>query len=109
MLRLIATPGNRQDLIGAFDLVDGFSGRTILADKAYDSNEFREFLDECGLKGCIPPRRTDPIQGHSIEGITNIAAMSRILPAYQRGTCHRYQTRKTRYPILSSCYLGFSL
>ena len=37
-------------------LVDGFNDATILADKAYDSDEFREFLDECGLKACIPPK-----------------------------------------------------
>ena len=66
MLRIIGTSGNRHDLIGAFDLVDGFSDRTILADKAYDSTEFREFLDDCGLKGCIPPKanRTDPAPFH---------------------------------------------
>ena len=49
MLRLFATSENRHDLIGAFDLIDGFSDATILADKAYDSDESREFLNERGL------------------------------------------------------------
>lgn len=66
MLRLIGTAGNRHDLIGAFDLVDGFSQVTILADKAYDSDEFREFLDGCELKACIPPKsnRTRALNYH---------------------------------------------
>ena len=66
MLRLIGTSGNRHDLVGAFGLVDGFSDATILADKAYDSDEFREFLNECGLKACIPPKsnRTTQIRYH---------------------------------------------
>ena len=66
MLRLIGTSGNRHDLIGAFDLIDGFSDATILADKAYDSDEFLEFIDECGLKACIPPKsnRTAPEPYH---------------------------------------------
>lgn len=56
MLRLLGTSGNRHDITAAFDLVDGFSDAIILADKAYDSDEYRHFLEDCGLKACIPPK-----------------------------------------------------
>ena len=65
-LRLILTPGQRHDIIVAPDLVEGCSQRTILADKAYDSDAFRSWLEGLGLKACIPPKanRADPSSYH---------------------------------------------
>ena len=40
-LRVHLTAGNRHDLVPAEELVDGYQGRVILADKAYDSDSFR--------------------------------------------------------------------
>ena len=66
-VRLLLTAGHRHDLISAPDLVAGQSDRTILADKAYDSDGFRKLLDELGLRACIPPKgnRVDPPSYHS--------------------------------------------
>lgn len=55
-LRIHLTAGNRHDLIPSEDLVDGFTGRIILADKAYDCDAFRQFLQSIGLKACIPSK-----------------------------------------------------
>lgn len=55
-IRLSLTAGQRHDLTAAPDLVEGCTERTILADKAYDSDEFRRTLDGLGLKACIPPK-----------------------------------------------------
>ena len=55
-LRLILSPGNRNDIITAPDLVVGYNCRTILADKAYDSDEFRRLLEALDLRACIPPK-----------------------------------------------------
>jgi len=65
-LRLLLGAGHRHDLLSAPDLVEGHSRRTILADKAYDSGEFRRFLEERGLKACIPPKanRKNPARHH---------------------------------------------
>ncbi len=72
MLRLIGTSGNRHDLIGAFDLIDGFSDATILADKAYDSDECLEFIDECGLESLHPRRnQIEPLQNPITKATTN--------------------------------------
>ena len=48
--------GNRHDILSAPDLIEGQSDRYILADKAYDSDSFRELLAERGLTACIPPK-----------------------------------------------------
>ena len=60
------TAGNRHDLIPSEDLVDGFTNRTILADKAYDCDAFRRFLESQELKACIPPKsnRKNPANYH---------------------------------------------
>lgn len=65
-VRLILTAGNRNDIVAAPDLVEGCSERTILADKAYDTDEFRQLLEELELKACIPPKanRNDPPSYH---------------------------------------------
>ena len=65
-VRLILTAGHRHDIVAAPELVAGCTGKTILADKAYDSDEFRSLLQEQELKGCIPPKgnRTDPASYH---------------------------------------------
>ena len=62
-LRVHLTAGNRHDLVPAEELVDGYQGRVILADKAYDSDSFREFLELIGLDACIPSKsnRKSPI------------------------------------------------
>ena len=65
-IRLIRTPGNRHDIVIAPDLVTDCTQRTILADKAYDSDDFRSLLEDLGLTACIPPKanRTDPASYH---------------------------------------------
>lgn len=65
-VRLILSPGNRNDGLMAPDLVTGITDRTILADKAYDSDRFRELLTQRGLNACIPPKsnRTNPANYH---------------------------------------------
>ncbi len=65
-LRLILSAGQRNDILAAPDLVAGQTRRTILADKAYDSDRFRGLLESLDLKACIPPtaNRTNPPTYH---------------------------------------------
>ena len=65
-LRLILTEGQRNDIVAAPDLVTGWTERRILADKAYETDLFRELLEDLGLKSCIPPKanRNDPAAYH---------------------------------------------
>lgn len=65
-IKLLLGAGNRHDILSAPDLVEGQTDRHILADKAYDSDEFRRLLDGLGLKACIPPKanRKTPASYH---------------------------------------------
>lgn len=56
-LRLIVTEGNASDISCASALINGIDASVIIADKAYDSNDF---LIEGLLNGCameIPPKK----------------------------------------------------
>ena len=65
-LRLLLTEGQRHDIVAAPDLVTGWTDRRILADKAYDADEFRQLLKDLGLESCIPPKanRLEPASYH---------------------------------------------
>ncbi len=57
-LRFILTPGQWSDIAQAEDLVEGLPGEHLLADKAYDSDGFRDHIDEAGMEAVIPSNRS---------------------------------------------------
>src|SRR5262249_30767284 len=61
-VRLIATPGQRNDIAFAHDLVDGLQAHAALADKGYDADHLVNSLAETGVKIVIPPRRNRKVQ-----------------------------------------------
>jgi transposase len=52
------TEGQRHDILPAKELVGRVSSRCLLADKAYDSRDFRSALDERGCEQVIPSNRS---------------------------------------------------
>lgn len=52
------TEGQRHDILPAKELVGRVLSRCLLADKAYDSREFRDALEEKGCVPVIPPNRS---------------------------------------------------
>lgn len=57
-LRFILTPGQSGDVLSAPALLDGFKAQAVLADKAYDSNAFRQIVAVTGAEAVIPSNRT---------------------------------------------------
>ena len=53
-LRLILTPGQRGDVTQASALLEGFSARRVLADKAYDSHALRKVIAGMDAEAVIP-------------------------------------------------------
>lgn len=51
------TEGQRHDILSAKELVASVTSRCLLADKAYDSTDFRRALDEQGCSPVIPTSR----------------------------------------------------
>jgi transposase len=57
-LTFFLSPGQMSDAKGALALLDALPpARTLLADKGYDADWFREALEEKGISACIPARR----------------------------------------------------
>ena len=61
-LEFEVTEGQRHDIVAAPALIARTKPRSLLADKAYDSDAFRELLSELGCEAVIPGRakRTNP-------------------------------------------------
>ena len=57
-LRFILTAGQVGDVLAAPALLDGFRAEAVLADKAYDSNAFRQIIADSGAAAVIPSNRT---------------------------------------------------
>ena len=57
-LRFIVTAGQTGDITQAPALLEGQSGKAVLADKAYDSNALRKCIDEMDATAVIPSNRS---------------------------------------------------
>jgi putative transposase len=61
-LRLIASPGQRNDIAFAHDLVDGLVADAAIADKGYDADHLCAKIAETGAAIVIPPKRNRKVQ-----------------------------------------------
>jgi transposase len=61
-VRLIASPGQRNDIAFTHDLVDGFEAGATIADKGYDADHLHEKIAETGAEIVIPPKRNRKVQ-----------------------------------------------
>lgn len=56
-LKLIHSPGHRDDVLYAADLIEGFRPDYVIADRACDGGHFLDAIYEAGANPVIPPRR----------------------------------------------------
>ncbi|QNQ61279.1 IS5 family transposase [Brucella sp. 6810] len=56
-IRLIASPGQRNDIAFAHELVDGIKADAVLADKGYDADHLCDKIAETGTQVVIPAKR----------------------------------------------------
>jgi putative transposase len=61
-VRLIGSPGQRNDIAFALELVDGFVADVTIADKGYDADHFCDRIAETGGEVIIPPKRNRTVQ-----------------------------------------------
>ena len=61
-VRLIGSPGQRNDIALAHDLVDGFEAASIIADKGYDADHLIDAAVATGAEIVIPPRRNRKVR-----------------------------------------------
>jgi putative transposase len=56
-VRLIGSPGQRNDIAFAHDLIEGFAPDVTIADKGYDADHLCDKIAESGGEPVIPPKR----------------------------------------------------
>ena len=56
-IRLSLTPGQSHDILQARPLIEGLEAQAVLADKAYDADQFLNFLREKGILIVIPQKK----------------------------------------------------
>ena len=61
-IRLIGSPGQRNDIAFAHDLVDGFNADATIADKGYDADHLVDRIAQTGTQAVIPPKRNRKVQ-----------------------------------------------
>ncbi len=57
-IRAIVTDGTTPDCKKAVELLAGFKGKYVLADKGYDSDEIVEYIQRSCMEPVIPPRKS---------------------------------------------------
>jgi transposase len=55
-------PGQRSEITGVPDLIEGLSFGAMLADKAFDADHLRQTLEKRGVEAVIPAKRNRVIQ-----------------------------------------------
>lgn len=98
-VRLIASPGQRNDIAFAHDLIDGIEPEATLADKGYDADH----LAESGAEVVIPPKRNRKVQ-RSYD--TDLYKERNIIERFFSKLKH-FRRVATRYDKLLANFMGF--
>ena len=61
-VRLIGSPGQRNDIAFAHELVDGFVADVTIADKGYDADQLCDRIAQTGSEVVIPPKHNRTVQ-----------------------------------------------
>ena len=94
-VRLIGSPGQRNDIAFAHQLVEGFAADATIADKGYDADHLCDRIAESGGKSVIPPKRNRTInkERNIIERFFN--------------KLKQFRRVATRYAKLLANFMGF--
>jgi putative transposase len=103
-IRLLAGPGQENDITRAHDLVDGLAPEAVIADRAYDADHLHDAILEVGAEPVIPPRR------HRRRSRAYDKALYRERNLIERFFNRLKQFRRvaTRYDKLLANFLGFA-
>ena len=102
-IRLIASPGQRNDIAFAHDLVDGFEANATIADKGYDADHLCEAIAQTGTKVVIPPKRNRKTQrDYDVELYKERNIIERFFNKLKQ-----FRRVATRYDKLLANFMGF--
>ena len=102
-MRILATPGNRNDITQAAALLEGLQAGHVIADKGYDGENAIEAVRKAGAAPVIPRRKTTakwrPFDRHLYK--------ARHLIECPFGKLKQFRRVATRYDKHIQNYLGF--
>ena len=108
-LRFVLTAGQVHDSTQARALVEGLTGAYLLADKAYDSNEFRDVIAEHGMVAVIPSNRSRsmaiPYDKHLYKERHLVECFINKIKQFRKATEARHPLRQNRSLLSCPCYV----
>jgi transposase len=102
-IRFMLTGGQVHDVVAAPAMIDRVEGEALIADKAYDSNAFREHIAEAGMTAVIPSNRTRKITIPHDRDLYK--ARNRIERCFNK--LKHFRRFATRFDRLDACFLAF--
>jgi putative transposase len=102
-LRLIGTPGQRNDIAFAHELIDGLAAEVAIADKGYDADHLAERIADAGTEVVIPPRRNRTYRRAYDEDLYK--ERNRIERFFNK--LKQFRRVATRYDKLLANFMGF--
>lgn len=102
-LRFILTGGHRHDMTQAKALIEGLTFENLIADKAYDSDEFLHFILKLDANPVIPPHAN---RRKSREYDKHLYRERHLVECFI-GKIKHYRRIFSRFDKLAKRYLGF--
>ena len=102
-LRLIASPGQRNDIALAHDLIADLDAQAAIADKGYDADHLCAAIAERGAQIVIPPKRNRKVQrAYDVELYKERNLIERFFNKLKQ-----FRRVATRYDKLLVNFMGF--
>jgi transposase len=102
-LRFLLTGGQVHDIIAAPALLEGVEGGAIIADRAYDSNDFRKLVADANMLAVIPSTRSRKVP--IPHDVTLYKARNRIERCFNK--LKHFRRFATRFDRRASHFLAF--
>jgi len=102
-LRFILTGGQVNDIVAAPALIEGVDGGGVIADKAYDTNDFRQLIADADMIAVIPSRRLRKIP--IPHDVSLYKTRNRIERCFNK--LKHFRRFATRYDRLAANFLAF--
>ena len=100
---MIGTPGQRNDIAFAHDLIDGLTADVTIADKGYDADHLIEKVTQTGAEVVIPPKRNRKVQrSYDIDLYKERNIIERFFNKLKQ-----FRRVATRYDKLLANFMGF--
>ena len=102
-LRFTLTAGQKHDITQAVQLIDGIDSEYVIADRGYDSDQFRESITKSGSVAVIPSRSNRK----EARAYDKYLYRKRHLVECLIGKMKHYRHIFSRFDKLANRYLGF--